>query len=147
MTRYYVKSSRGIMPCVEFIYDSDCPNVTAARSQLLRAFAEAGISATWQEWERNDPNNPDYVKQFGSPTILVDGIDISAAEPGDKVASCRIYRHADGTTSGVPPLEKIILAISTSAIQGAGKKKRWLSLLSSVFSGILVLFPKAACPA
>ena len=35
---------------IELIYDRDCPNIGAARAQLLRAFAKLKIMPKWQEW-------------------------------------------------------------------------------------------------
>ncbi len=66
---------------VDLIYDADCPNVAAARSQLLAAFARAGRAARWSEWDRGRPDSPGYVRGYGSPTILVDGRDVAGAEP------------------------------------------------------------------
>ena len=61
---------------VELIYDADCPNVLATRSLLIEAFTKTGTSARWREWERNTVGTPAHAKQYGSPTILVDGQDV-----------------------------------------------------------------------
>jgi hypothetical protein len=50
---------------VEVIFDPDCPNVPEARAQLLRAFAEAGISPRWIEWNRDSTSAPLYARAFG----------------------------------------------------------------------------------
>ena len=63
------------MTRVELIYDADCPNVTAARRQLIRALAARGIVPRWQEWERRATSSPAHVRDFASPTILVNGRD------------------------------------------------------------------------
>ena len=63
---------------VELIYDLDCPNVGEARTVLLQAFAQVGISPTWTEWNRKGPDSPAYVRGYGSPTILVNGQDVPA---------------------------------------------------------------------
>lgn len=119
------------MPLVEFIYDGGCPNAAAARKQLLHAFSNAGVRATWTEWDGTDPDIPDHAKRHGSPTILVDGRDVS-----------------DGTTSGVPPLDRIVAALESSPSGRTPKRKNSLmATFSSVISWIIVLFPKAACPA
>ena len=64
---------------VELIYDADCPNATAARSLLIRAFAKTGTSARWREWERSARNTPARARAFGSPTVLIDGRDVAGA--------------------------------------------------------------------
>lgn len=136
------------MPLVEFIYDGDCPNTRAAREQLLHAFKNAGVCATWQEWEGSDPDIPDHARRYGSPTILVDGRDVSEGGLIDGSRAYRIYQHSDGTTSGVPPLERIVSALGPSRERNPGdRKKGVMSAVSGVIGGIVVLFPKAACPA
>ncbi len=134
------------MPLVEFIYDANCPNVSAAREQLLRAFAMAGVSATWQEWERSDSNSPAHMRHYGSPTILVDGKDVYGTKSECGITACRLYHHPDGSTSGVPPLEKTAAAIK-SGVALKHKQKSFFSFISYFVSGFFVILPKASCPA
>ena len=96
------------MPTVELIYDADCPNIESAKAQLLRAFEQVGLPSAYKEWDRGQSESPDYVQQYGSPTVLVDGEDVGGAEfpCGDK--ACRVYRHGDGGLSGVPSVEMIL---------------------------------------
>lgn len=97
---------------VELIYFEGCPNVEAARKNLEAALKGAGKNTEWQEWEQNNPAAPGYVKQYGSPTILVDGKDI-AGGPDDccSQGNCRIY--PDGT--GIPKQEMILKALETAS--------------------------------
>jgi len=83
---------------VELVYDKDCPNVAATRTNLLRAFAEAGVSAKWTEWEASCPETPARLRGFGSPTVLVEGMDVAGAQPVEGLTSCRLYERR-----GVPP--------------------------------------------
>src|SRR3990167_7072121 len=76
---------------VELIYDADCPNVTQTRSLLIRAFTQTGVSARWREWDRSAPESPEYVRSYGSPTILIDGGDLAGVAPGAETRSCRLY--------------------------------------------------------
>lgn len=87
---------------VELIYFEGCPNVEPARRNLKKAFDSAGITEKWIEWDQKDKAAPDYVRKYGSPTILVNGTDIMGG-PGDCCApdSCRIYE------GGAPSAEKI----------------------------------------
>lgn len=89
------------MPKVELIYDADCPNVEAARSQLRLAVAQAGQAPQWNEWERSDPAAPAYVHRYGSPAILVDGRDVGGGAPTD-TDSCRPYHGEDGRLHPAP---------------------------------------------
>ncbi|MEJ2644558.1 MAG: hypothetical protein P8180_06435 [Gammaproteobacteria bacterium] len=79
------------MATVELIYDPDCPNVRAARRALMEAFGMAGLAAHWREWRRNDAQAPDYVRRFGSPTVLVDGRDVEPATGPEGHGCCRLY--------------------------------------------------------
>ncbi|MBI1215482.1 MAG: hypothetical protein GC185_06665 [Alphaproteobacteria bacterium] len=91
----------------ELIYFEGCPNAAFARENLRKAL-DAGDGAEWTEWEQSDENAPDYVRQYGSPTILVDGKDI-AGGPSDCCAahSCRLYE------GGVPSVDMIRKALGT----------------------------------
>jgi len=133
---------------VEFIYDRNCPNVAAALTNLMRAFAEKGISAKWTEWERSSPDTPAYAREFGSPAILVDGRDVAGLAPNTGDA-CRIYQQANGVLSGVPSVELIVLALSSSDQENgrssnARPLKEQLPLIPAV---LFALLPKVACPA
>jgi len=77
---------------IELIYFDGCPNADKARENIRKAFAAAGIDMGWTEWEQSNPEAPEHVHQYGSPTILVNGKDV-AGGPGDCCApnSCRIY--------------------------------------------------------
>lgn len=94
---------------VELIYDADCPNVPAARSQLIKAFMQTGVSARWQEWERGAPDAPEYARAYGSPAILVNGKDIAGVPPSTGTRACRVYSDARGNLNGAPSCEVEIL--------------------------------------
>lgn len=136
------------MPTVELIYDGDCPNVADARAQLLRAFAETEIAPRWQEWRGDDARSPIHAQGYGSPTILVNGNDVAATEPGG--ACCRLYAQPDGSMRGVPSVEAIASALKPDARgarimpPGAGSWKLNFALLPGIGAAFL---PKVACPA
>lgn len=50
------------MPTGDLVYDSDCPNITIARSNLVRAFAKVGISASWSEHRIGAAETPTRVR-------------------------------------------------------------------------------------
>jgi mercuric ion transport protein len=128
------------MPSIDFIFDSDCPNVAAARAGLIRALSQAGLALTWNEWRIGDPDMPQRTMGFGSPSILIDGIDVAGAAPGD-AQSCRVYAQPDGTVSGLPSIEQIVGALRPP------RRQRWtkhLTLLPGIGTAML---PKLACPA
>lgn len=116
------------MPKVELIYDAGCPNVEAARQQLRRAFQELGQPPDWEEWDRGAPSSPAHARQYGSPTILVDGKDVAGASPSDGAACCRVYRSGHGGLQGVPPIDAITSALRNGANDNATSGLRsWLA--------------------
>lgn len=126
---------------VELIYNSDCPNVPRARENLLRAFDRAGLAPCWQEWDRADTTAPAYTGAYGSPTVLVEGIDVSDVTAAD-AACCRIYTNDQGAKQGVPPVSLIVSALRDKS--SAGKPGRsTLSLLPAVGTALM---PKLVCP-
>lgn len=138
---------------VELIYDADCPNAEEARAQLRRAFAQAGLTPQWQEWDRADPKSPRHARDYGSPTILVDGKDVSGLVSSGEADSCRLYKHDDGQLRGYPSVEMIASALRDSAPQSdAGNhreenKGNWRTSLAAVPSVVVAMIPAVACPA
>ena len=106
------------MSRIELVYDQSCPNVAAARDQIREALSLAGLPHDWREWDRDSLDTPQGLRPFGSPTILVDGQDVTAL--GEKTSalptanSCRVYVDADGMT-GVPPIRLIVSALQREA--------------------------------
>lgn len=136
------------MATIELVYNSDCPNIPAARSCLLRAFAQLHLKPVWQEWEINDPEAPPHVRNCGSPTILVNGKDISGATEGIIASNCRIYMDDNNSISGVPPLQKVVNALQTEnreRYQFGDIKNTSVNLAAIPAIGIAML-PKLVCP-
>jgi len=96
---------------VELIYEKTCPNIQAAREQLIKAFTQAGITPHWSEWESNEPETPDYARAYGSPTILVEGKDVSGEQSTDTPVCCRVYLGTDSKNRGIPALSDIVNAL------------------------------------
>ena len=106
--------SNGI-PTVDLILDSECPNVDDARALLRSALKEAGFPAEWREWDREASETPAALRNLGSPTILVNGVDVSGADetnvPAERANCCRVYAH-DDRLRGVPALHTVMLALT-----------------------------------
>jgi hypothetical protein len=131
---------------VELIYDSDCPNVVGTRENLVRAFAQAAIAARWKEWERSNPQTPEYVRRFGSPAILINGQDIGDFN-GDSVPSCRLYGMGAVSSSGIPPVALIEKALKRGNIQSDGTLHSVRPHLPLIPAILIALLPNLACPA
>ncbi len=130
------------MPIVELIYDHDCPNVPQARENLLRAFGQTGTAPRWREWDRADAQAPEYVRAFGSPTVLINGKDVADSGAAD-AACCRIYAGSDGKRHGAPPVALIAATLATSPRSG-GSRRNLFALLPMIGTA---LAPKLVCPA
>ena len=135
---------------VEFIWQKDCPNVTAARRNLMQAFSVAEVAASWTEWCVDEADCPEHLRELGSPTLLVDGRDI-AGGTGSEGASCRVYTEPDGSFTGVPPVELIAQALGSSKKAPISQPNKpgfsWRRLAAMVPSIGIALLPKIACPA
>lgn len=104
-----------VVPTVDLIFDTECPNVDDARELLRTALKEAGLPTEWHEWDREASETPAALRGLGSPTILVNGVDVSGADetnlPAERANCCRVYAH-DGRLCGVPALRTVVLALT-----------------------------------
>lgn len=103
-------------PEVTLVYDADCPNVPAARVALRAALERAGLEPQWIEYDRAAPGTPVSLLRYGSPTILVDGVDVAGEAERVAAASCRVYPSERGLC-GVPPVEALARAIVHRAFE------------------------------
>ena len=74
---------------VQFLAFDGCPLAEAARKELDAAVSEAGL-AGYEEIDILDPETPENLRGWGSPTILVNGADVTGNTKGEGVG-CRIY--------------------------------------------------------
>jgi len=95
------------MTKIELIYFDGCPNASIARDRVRQALRAAGAGAEFAEWEQNDPAAPPYAREYGSPTVLVDGRDVTGLGPGVAASACR--------ADGAPAVETIRQALRAGA--------------------------------
>jgi mercuric ion transport protein len=130
---------------VELIYEQTCPNIEAARTRLVQAFHSARIPAKWCEWEVGQPETPEYARRYGSPTILVDGNDVSGRDSQASSNSCRLY-ETDAGYEPVPTVKQIAGVLGQAASDGTvARKSRSVSIAALPSLGV-VLLPKLTCP-
>lgn len=101
---------------IELIFDSTCPNVEATRQAIKNACSMFKLDLKWKEWDRSDTDAPEYVRKFGSPTVLVNGKDIDGHFEASMADCCRLYGVRDGHSQGAPSAETIADAIRTSFV-------------------------------
>lgn len=103
------------MPLVELLYDDDCPNVELARSNIREAFALAELVPNWLERRIGDTSAA-HARGYGSPTVLIDGLDAAGMEVGTE-ACCRLYETA-GRMTKAPSAALIAEALLRSSAAG-----------------------------
>lgn len=79
-------------PRIDLVYFEGCPNATIARDNLRRAIEATGRELTWSEWDLMSEATPDSYRRYGSPTVLVDGEDVT----GDGAHATAMACRADG---------------------------------------------------
>ena len=134
---------------VELVYEQTCPNIEAARKQLLKAFVKADLSPHWQEWEVSSADAPEHIHGYGSPTILVNGQDVSGDIDQGNDYCCRVYNHDEQSNKGIPALTDIIQALNVAHGKDTSTNTgfRW-RLNSAILPAIgVALLPKLFCPA
>ncbi len=76
---------------IELVYFDGCPNADEARSNLGAVLA----GESWEEWNLSSADTPEQFRCFGSPTVLVDGRDVTGDGGTTSAMACR----ADGAPS------------------------------------------------
>lgn len=100
---------------VEVLYFEGCPNHEPAVRLAREVLAELGKDVPVEVVEITSPEDAERLRFLGSPTILVDGVDVepSARTRADYGFSCRTYGG-----KGVPPRELIADAVKGNAETG-----------------------------
>ncbi len=95
---------------IQFLTFDGCPLADAAQRVLEQALVQCGLRAdAYETVDVLDPATSTALRGWGSPTILVNGIDVTGQPPAGGV-SCRIYDGPDGS----PHLKQVV-----ATIQGA----------------------------
>ena len=94
---------------VQFLWFDGCPLADRQRTELddaLSRLDEADRPAV-EVIDIMHPDTPESLQCWGSPTILIDGRDVSGAPPGD-APGCRIYDERDGVLPATRILEALV---------------------------------------
>jgi hypothetical protein len=91
-------------PLIELLWWEGCPSTERALGELHDALADVGLAgAEIRTIEIKTDEDAARAGFRGSPTILIDGVEVASADPGDPTGlSCRVYRRRDGTISPIP---------------------------------------------
>lgn len=79
-------------PKIQLLVFDGCPLAPAARLALQQAIEVVG-PLEYEEIDILDPQTPEDLRDWGSPTILVNGRDVTGASKGDGVG-CRVYTNS-----------------------------------------------------
>jgi hypothetical protein len=101
-------------PTVEFLWWSGCPSWERALAELRDELEAAGLDPAAIELREIDSDEAAEREAFpGSPTIRIDGRDVSPPGPVDPIGlSCRMYRLRDGRPSPLPDRADVREAIA-----------------------------------
>jgi hypothetical protein len=101
-----------VTPRIELLWWEGCPSTERALAELRSAMTEAGVEGDVALREIRTDEQAVAERFTGSPTILVDGVELMAllgrAPDDDEPAAlnCRVYRRRDGRISPTPdPLD------------------------------------------
>jgi hypothetical protein len=96
-------------PRVELLWWRECPSWERALELLREAMEASGLDPNSIEMREVNTDAMAQSEQFvGSPTIRVDGRDISPPFDGEPTGlACRVYRRRDGSTSPLPDPENL----------------------------------------
>ena len=84
---------------IELVYFAGCPNAERARENIRTALKAASSATRWAEWDLASDATPERYRRHGSPTVLVDGEDVTGSG-ADAVAMA-------GRSDGAPSVEVI----------------------------------------
>lgn len=89
---------------ITFQYFDGCPNAKATLHNLETVSAELGLPASQIEVvEVKDPEEADRLQFAGSPSVLLDGVDIYTDQPPAVTSfSCRVFSFKGEQTGVIP---------------------------------------------
>lgn len=90
-------------PVVELVYFGGCPHADSARANVRAALDLSAVKASLTEWDQRADDAPDRVRGFGSPTVLINGRDITGVGRATG-ATCR--------AEGAPSVDRIRRALA-----------------------------------
>jgi hypothetical protein len=96
---------------VDLLFFEGCPNVNQTRSNLRDALELAERARAWNEWDLRSQSTPEQMRHFASPTILVNGRDVTGIGTDGHGKSdltgmaCRV--------DGAPSIDVILAALGT----------------------------------
>jgi predicted Zn-dependent protease len=107
-------------PDLELLWWEGCPSTERALAELREALGDVGLGdAEVRTREIETDIDAEHTGFRGSPTILIDGIDVAGAGSDDEIGlGCRVYRRRDGRITPTPDPDDLREALRRAAGRG-----------------------------
>jgi hypothetical protein len=104
-------------PDIELLWWDGCPSTDRALTELREALDDIGLAAAEIKAREIRTDEDAVATGFrGSPTILIDGVDLIGADGEEPSGlSCRVYRRRDGRISPTPDPDDLRDALRRAA--------------------------------
>ena len=101
---------------IQILYFQGCPNHRPAVDLAGEVVAALEVNATIEEVEVKGPEDAAQLRFLGSPTILVDGVDVEPAARSrtDFGFSCRTYNGG-----GLPSRDMVVASMEKAGYKGS----------------------------
>jgi len=102
---------------VELLWWEGCPSTERALEAVREVLSELGLSGVEVQTREMVSDDDARAAGFvGSPTILIDGVDLVPAADEEQIGlSCRVYRRRDGRISPIPDPDDLRDALQRAA--------------------------------
>jgi hypothetical protein len=91
------------VPDVELLWWEGCPSTEQARQELGQVLQEMGLDSVEVRMRQIETDQAAKRAEFtGSPTVLIDGVDVVPRPEEPWGLTCRVYRRRDGAISPTP---------------------------------------------
>ena len=109
---------------VELLWWEGCPSTDRALAAVREALTDLGLDGVEVRMrEIKDDGDAAATGFVGSPTILIDGVDLVPAAAEEQIGlSCRVYRRRDGRVSPIPDPDDLREALREAAERAEVKR-------------------------
>lgn len=114
---------------IQLLHFDGCPNVDAARGALRDALAAEKLDVPVEEIDVESADAPAWARGWGSPTILIDGRDVTGQERSN-ASSCRLY------AGGAPSVETIRARLAPASASARSNGRVALPMVGAVTAAI-----------
>jgi hypothetical protein len=104
-------------PDIELLWWEGCPSTERALAEVREALSDLGLHGAEVRTREVQTDDEARAAGFvGSPTILIDGVDLVPAGAEEPTGlSCRVYRRRDGRISPIPDPDDLREALRQAA--------------------------------